>query len=286
VTAARTAGSIMDAAARAAADRRERDDRRSAASAPPPTTSALTRSGAPSSSLSPSPPPSYEEQLPAWAVVDVPDYDDAGAALDNSALGPPAAGQAGADSGSITRSPPRRTTMPSVVSLLTHVRSFGRPRKRQCRRCARDMDPKSGDNHCAQCRYDMRACAICSLDDPEMRSPSRAHVSKHAAAAGGTGVSDLEKVKLGFEPSLCSVCTARRPVLPPPSTSKRTKKNVLALDGGGLRGVFTLVILRTISQVAGRPIRDLFDLIVGCSAGGIIACGACACIARCSRLHV
>jgi patatin-like phospholipase/acyl hydrolase len=49
---------------------------------------------------------------------------------------------------------------------------------------------------------------------------------------------------------------------------------VLVLDGGGLRGVFSLVILQKIEEITGQPVRDLFDLIVGCSTGGVIALGS------------
>lgn len=46
---------------------------------------------------------------------------------------------------------------------------------------------------------------------------------------------------------------------------------VLALDGGGIRGIFTASFLATTEQLARRPIADFFDLIVGTSTGGIIA---------------
>jgi predicted acylesterase/phospholipase RssA len=48
---------------------------------------------------------------------------------------------------------------------------------------------------------------------------------------------------------------------------------ILSLDGGGMRGVFALHVLRRIELVTGRKIRDLFDLICGTSTGGIIALG-------------
>ena len=48
---------------------------------------------------------------------------------------------------------------------------------------------------------------------------------------------------------------------------------VLALDGGGIRGIFTASFLATTEQLARRPIADFFDLIVGTSTGGIIALG-------------
>lgn len=48
---------------------------------------------------------------------------------------------------------------------------------------------------------------------------------------------------------------------------------ILALSGGGYRGLYTLEILRRLEQQAGRPIGQCFDLISGTSIGGIIAIG-------------
>lgn len=48
---------------------------------------------------------------------------------------------------------------------------------------------------------------------------------------------------------------------------------VLAIDGGGIRGVIPAVLLRHIEERAGAPISKLFDLIVGTSTGGILAAG-------------
>jgi patatin-like phospholipase/acyl hydrolase len=48
-------------------------------------------------------------------------------------------------------------------------------------------------------------------------------------------------------------------------------KKVLSLDGGGIRGIFTLDILRHIEKTTGKRIIELFDLIVGTSTGGFIA---------------
>ncbi|KAL9044870.1 MAG: hypothetical protein Q9214_002025 [Letrouitia sp. 1 TL-2023] len=50
---------------------------------------------------------------------------------------------------------------------------------------------------------------------------------------------------------------------------------VLTLDGGGIRGIVELAILGEIERRVGLnvPIRDMFDLIVGTSTGGIIALG-------------
>jgi len=48
-------------------------------------------------------------------------------------------------------------------------------------------------------------------------------------------------------------------------------KRILSLDGGGIRGIFTLDILRHIERKSGKRIIELFDLIVGTSTGGFIA---------------
>ncbi|KAK3389280.1 hypothetical protein B0H63DRAFT_537088 [Podospora didyma] len=50
---------------------------------------------------------------------------------------------------------------------------------------------------------------------------------------------------------------------------------VLCLDGGGMRGIVELVVLRAIEKELGDhiPIQNFFDLIVGTSTGGIIALG-------------
>lgn len=48
-------------------------------------------------------------------------------------------------------------------------------------------------------------------------------------------------------------------------------KRVLALDGGGIRGLFTARILAEMEKRSGKRIDELFDLIAGVSTGGILA---------------
>lgn len=50
-------------------------------------------------------------------------------------------------------------------------------------------------------------------------------------------------------------------------------KRILAIDGGGIRGIIAARILVEIERLAGRPLAGAFDLIAGTSTGGIIACG-------------
>lgn len=48
---------------------------------------------------------------------------------------------------------------------------------------------------------------------------------------------------------------------------------VLAIDGGGIRGIIPAMILADIERRTRSPICELFDLIVGTSTGGILALG-------------
>jgi patatin-like phospholipase/acyl hydrolase len=48
---------------------------------------------------------------------------------------------------------------------------------------------------------------------------------------------------------------------------------VLAIDGGGIRGIIPALILQDIENRTQRSISDLFDMVAGTSTGGIIALG-------------
>ena len=48
---------------------------------------------------------------------------------------------------------------------------------------------------------------------------------------------------------------------------------VLAVDGGGIRGIIPALVLAEIEARTTRPISDLYDLFAGTSTGGIIALG-------------
>ena len=47
--------------------------------------------------------------------------------------------------------------------------------------------------------------------------------------------------------------------------------HILALDGGGTRGIYTAQLLAKIEQAIGTPIKTCFDLIAGTSTGAIVA---------------
>lgn len=52
--------------------------------------------------------------------------------------------------------------------------------------------------------------------------------------------------------------------------------HILALSGGGYRGLYTATVLRALEQSFGTPISQKFDLICGTSVGGVLALGLAA----------
>jgi patatin-like phospholipase/acyl hydrolase len=49
------------------------------------------------------------------------------------------------------------------------------------------------------------------------------------------------------------------------------KYQILALNGGGFKGLYTAQVLARMEEESGKPIADLFDMISGTSIGGVIA---------------
>jgi patatin-like phospholipase/acyl hydrolase len=46
---------------------------------------------------------------------------------------------------------------------------------------------------------------------------------------------------------------------------------ILCLDGGGIRGILTIQLLKKLEEIAGIPCYEIFDMVAGTSTGGIIA---------------
>lgn len=53
----------------------------------------------------------------------------------------------------------------------------------------------------------------------------------------------------------------------------QSSRNILSIDGGGIKGVLPAAFLAAVEEATGKRIVDHFDLIVGTSTGGIIALG-------------
>lgn len=47
---------------------------------------------------------------------------------------------------------------------------------------------------------------------------------------------------------------------------------MLAIDGGGIRGIIPALVLAEIERRTGRRIAEMFDLVAGTSTGGVLAC--------------
>jgi predicted acylesterase/phospholipase RssA len=56
-----------------------------------------------------------------------------------------------------------------------------------------------------------------------------------------------------------------------PQHAERRPLRILAIDGGGIRGILPAMVLADLERRTNRPIIDLFDLIVGTSTGGLVA---------------
>lgn len=56
-------------------------------------------------------------------------------------------------------------------------------------------------------------------------------------------------------------------------TVARRRYGVLAIDGGGIRGVIAAAVVEEIEWRIGRRTAEQFDLVAGTSTGGIIALG-------------
>ncbi|ACE06320.1 hypothetical protein Aasi_0962 [Candidatus Amoebophilus asiaticus 5a2] len=63
------------------------------------------------------------------------------------------------------------------------------------------------------------------------------------------------------------------PQLPLSNPSSHEKFRILSIDGGGVRGVIPARILQAIEERTGKPISELFDLVIGTSTGGLVTLG-------------
>jgi len=57
------------------------------------------------------------------------------------------------------------------------------------------------------------------------------------------------------------------------NTTDNSKYKILAIDGGGIRGIIPAMVLAEIEKRTQKPIFQLFDVIAGTSSGGILALG-------------
>ena len=137
----------------------------------------------------------------------------------------------------------------------------------------------------ASTSHELRAAALVSLGNLAFSKTGKAQLSSNPRvmdtilrrAQGGTSaavsVKDFVPVRvkaaavraLAIFGDVLGVSRAvGRPI--PPGRGLR----ILSMDGGGMKGMATVRLLRQLELHTGRPIHSLFDLIVGTSTGGLL----------------
>lgn len=58
-----------------------------------------------------------------------------------------------------------------------------------------------------------------------------------------------------------------------PFNPSGTKKVILSIDGGGMRGIIPIAMLAELERLTGTPCHQMFDMVAGTSTGSIIAVG-------------
>ncbi|VDL97906.1 unnamed protein product, partial [Schistocephalus solidus] len=78
---------------------------------------------------------------------------------------------------------------------------------------------------------------------------------------------------MGASSPLCTETRGRPPKHTDAEGFRCSKRGyrVLSLDGGGIRGLILCQALRALERTAGRPIRELYDWIIGTSTGAMLA---------------
>lgn len=64
---------------------------------------------------------------------------------------------------------------------------------------------------------------------------------------------------------------AAAPIPSGPAPAGKKPFRLLAIDGGGIRGILPAMVLADLERRTNRPVIDLFDMIVGTSTGGLLA---------------
>ncbi|MBX9977569.1 MAG: patatin-like phospholipase family protein, partial [Alphaproteobacteria bacterium] len=145
-------------------------------------------------------------------------------------------------------------------------------------------------NNCKKTVFAQLFKIMCSDDADAMKSKcadkassatSKADIASLAAAFGksakaiGTDAEAIlcktprNKLPLALKPLADNNCVATAVIAPVDMTKK--SYNILSLDGGGIRGIGTLVLLSALEMKTGKKTYELFDMIIGTSTGGLIA---------------
>src|SRR6516225_4080127 len=119
------------------------------------------------------------------------------------------------------------------------------------------------------------------LGGPGARRSSRDHSEGTHGNAGtvagsqwANGRTAAETARAGAKAKRTRKLTVMDSMTPQPDPQGPTEERpfrVLALDGGGSKGVYTLGVLKEVEAIANAPLCTVFDLVFGTSTGAIIA---------------
>ena len=116
-----------------------------------------------------------------------------------------------------------------------------------------------------------------AIDFPEHEGSAtvtRSHVDDHEVAAVFSELKDMLGIKKRAYKLNPGGDVAREVVEAMERVEEYSRKSgckVLCLDGGGVRGLVQIEMLRQIEQRTGNRIVELFDWIIGTSTGGVVA---------------
>ena len=105
-------------------------------------------------------------------------------------------------------------------------------------------------------------------------STTRAHVDDHELAVHFSELNNMLDIKKRAYKLNSRGDVAREVVQAMERVEEYSRKSgcrVLCLDGGGVRGLVQIEMLRQIEQRTGKRIVELFDWIIGTSTGGVVA---------------
>ncbi|KAF4447081.1 hypothetical protein F53441_9380 [Fusarium austroafricanum] len=120
-----------------------------------------------------------------------------------------------------------------------------------------------------------RTCLACLSNTPTNMLPCKPQqhgICEDCIRRYNPGVGEASAIRMNSCPLGCSLTTTPWTIRVKPRTAGA---RILALDGGGVRGIVELSLLAEIEKEVGFGIRlqDLFDLVIGTSTGGLVALG-------------
>ncbi|NEO30640.1 MAG: patatin [Symploca sp. SIO3C6] len=110
-------------------------------------------------------------------------------------------------------------------------------------------------------------------DEPPSSSEAEVRDQKLASSETEAAPQSVTQENLSTDEFISAATTSVEAQQKSGSTTTKPQYKILAIDGGGIRGIIPAVILAEIEKRTQKPIFSLFDLIAGTSTGGILALG-------------